>query len=263
MIRSLSVPRCGVPRCGRRRRPWTPAEWPELAGWWRSDSGVTLNGSAVSAWANRKAHALGVGALAQGTALWQPAYNASDPLLGGFPSVTTDGSLQWLATTTFDASAYGTAYIAFVGRPTGGTSAALYYLSLARPDSPAQSLRIHSGSVATQIRARLYNTGGFSAEVNKLIASGVSLNEAWFNYATLPELGLFVNTSETTWPNPLSGDAEKLSAASLIGLGKTRAADTGARVAVAEVFFATAKPDAATWAGLRAYLKSYHGLTGY
>lgn len=75
------------------RKAFSPASLPGLQVWLRSDLGITLNGSTVSAWADQS----GLGNhFTQGTAAVQPAYSSSDANFAGKPSVrftATDSNL--------------------------------------------------------------------------------------------------------------------------------------------------------------------------
>jgi hypothetical protein len=72
---------------GARRDEFTPLALSPLV-WLRSDLGITLNGSNVSAWADQSGNGRHV---VQGTAANQPAYNATDAGYSGRPSVQFDG----------------------------------------------------------------------------------------------------------------------------------------------------------------------------
>lgn len=76
------VPRVGA--TGGGGRLWTPADIPELTGWWDADSGITLNGANVSSWANK----IGAGSFANSN---------SGPQLSSFngnPCLQFDGGSQ-------------------------------------------------------------------------------------------------------------------------------------------------------------------------
>lgn len=71
-----------------KKKKFTPAKLPNLLAWYRSDKGITLNGSNVSAWADQSGNGRH---LAMGTAARQPAYSAADAVFNSRPSITTDG----------------------------------------------------------------------------------------------------------------------------------------------------------------------------
>jgi hypothetical protein len=78
--------------------------------WIRSDLGITLNGSNVSAWADQS----GAGNhYTQGTGAAQPAYTASDATLNNQPSVLFDGSDDFMAS-SFDPPTPGAGVVTYV-----------------------------------------------------------------------------------------------------------------------------------------------------
>lgn len=66
-----------------------PRKLPNLVLWLRSDLGITLNGSNVSAWADQSGNGNNV---SQGTAAQQPVFNSTDSSIRNKPSLTFDGS---------------------------------------------------------------------------------------------------------------------------------------------------------------------------
>lgn len=66
----------------RGGQPFSPKSLPSLAGWWRADQGITLNGSTVSQWNDLSGNARH---LTQGTAANQPLFVASG--IGGQAAV--------------------------------------------------------------------------------------------------------------------------------------------------------------------------------
>lgn len=70
-----------------------------LAAWHTAQDAATiiLNGSTVSQWNDKSGNGINV---SQSVASQQPAYNASDALLGGQPSLTFDGVNDYLFSTT-------------------------------------------------------------------------------------------------------------------------------------------------------------------
>lgn len=70
-----------------------------LYGWYRSDLGITLNGSTVSAWADQSGNGRN---LTQSTGSKQPTYNATDSQYNNKPSLTfTSGSATVLTNSSF------------------------------------------------------------------------------------------------------------------------------------------------------------------
>jgi hypothetical protein len=67
---------------------WSPTWIVGVKAWWRSDLGITLNSTTVSAWADQ---IQGLSA-SQGTGSAQPTYNASDAAYGGHPSLSYLGT---------------------------------------------------------------------------------------------------------------------------------------------------------------------------
>lgn len=67
---------------------FTPKSLPGLLAWYRSDLGVTLNGSNVATWADQSGSGFD---LTQGTSAKQPAYTASSAVFGGRPCLRGDG----------------------------------------------------------------------------------------------------------------------------------------------------------------------------
>jgi hypothetical protein len=68
-----------------------PTSISNIAAWWRSDLGITLNGSTVSAWADQTGNGHH---WTQGTAANQPTYTAGQ--LNGQPGVVFDGSNDYM-----------------------------------------------------------------------------------------------------------------------------------------------------------------------
>jgi hypothetical protein len=91
-------------RGGRQSRrpsggpPFTPASLPGLVAWYRSDLGITLNGSTVSAWADQSGNGHH---LTQGTGAQQPTYQASDAGWNGRPSLLSTINTSSLGTGIF------------------------------------------------------------------------------------------------------------------------------------------------------------------
>lgn len=83
---------------GIKKQNFSPKQLTSLFGWYRSDKGVTLNGSTVSAWADQS----GLGNhLTQTIAAQQPTFNVTDNQFNNLPSITFDNtSSTYLKTTS-------------------------------------------------------------------------------------------------------------------------------------------------------------------
>src|SRR6266404_4642034 len=72
--------------------------------WYRADRGITLNGSTVANWADSSAGASNTHILSQSTGAKQPAFTASDSAYNNQPTLTFDGSNDFMASPTWAAS---------------------------------------------------------------------------------------------------------------------------------------------------------------
>lgn len=78
-------------RVANRKKRWSPNELESsLLAWWDASSGVTVTGSGVSAWVDRK----GGLSLAQATDAARPAYSPTS--FNGFAGLTFDGTADYL-----------------------------------------------------------------------------------------------------------------------------------------------------------------------
>ena len=114
---------------GHQNRPFLPTDIDSCVVWLRSDSGITLSGGNVSAWADKSGNGNHV---AQGTSSKQPSYHLDD--VNGHPSIQFDGSNDNLkgtlaATLTGTGQDFTIFVVANVDSTTSGGSAALYELS--------------------------------------------------------------------------------------------------------------------------------------
>jgi hypothetical protein len=112
--------------------PWTPARLTSLRAWYRSDLGITLSGSDVTAWADQSG--IGNHLTDGGVSARRPAYSASDAAFGSRPSLTFDGVAEYLSDAAFS-----------LGGDTALCSIAMLY----------QQVGYTSGDVVV-----IYNTGG-------------------------------------------------------------------------------------------------------
>lgn len=116
--------------------PFSPADIANLGLWLRSDLGITLNGSDVSAWADQSGSGNNV---SQGTASRQPAYNAS-----GGPN-----SLPSLDFTFTDRHLLASGAVSLLSAVAGYT----LYLVLKRPNTTINtiSLSFENASMTDQV----------------------------------------------------------------------------------------------------------------
>lgn len=75
-----------------RQHTFDPRAVATVVCWLRSDRGITLNSTTVSAWADQSASGDANKNLAQATAGSQPPYTAADSAFGGMPSLRGDGN---------------------------------------------------------------------------------------------------------------------------------------------------------------------------
>lgn len=95
------------------QQPFTPADLPGLAAWYKADAGITTVSSAVSVWADQSGNGRDV---TQGVAANRPAYGSET--LNGIDVLTFDGS-DWLnaaAVSTFNFLHQGDSTVFVVAR---------------------------------------------------------------------------------------------------------------------------------------------------
>lgn len=194
---------------GRRRHydgggvviPDLPVEW------WRSDLGVTLNGSNVSSWLGQK-----VGYdLAQGTAADQPAYAATDAAYNSKPSITGDGSSDWL-TETAGAGTLG----ALVGR--GDDTPWSMIMTCKRLSTGAVSNAIGwaKSSDATNYKMRIGTPSGAGFNVFRRSTGATTTTDAGTITTACVIAMVFSGTTVSTWvSNTLVHNAESLDTTSM------------------------------------------------
>ena len=81
-----------------------PTSLPNLKAWFRADLGITLNGSTVSAWNDQSGTGDSNKNLTQGTAANQPTYVSSDSSYNNMPTVSFDGTNDYLFTGTWSSA---------------------------------------------------------------------------------------------------------------------------------------------------------------
>lgn len=99
-------PVVGVYRVGLSRRAWSPLDL-KPAAWFRSDLGITLNASAVSAWADQSG--TGNAAMLQGTGSAQPTFAPN--AINGLPGLTFDGTADNMAAAVSGIGNFATAIV--------------------------------------------------------------------------------------------------------------------------------------------------------
>jgi len=73
---------------------WTPADIAAVKSWWRADMATMVSGGAVGVWTDTLSYI----PMTQTTATNQPAFIASDPAFNGLPTISFDGSNDFLRT---------------------------------------------------------------------------------------------------------------------------------------------------------------------
>lgn len=99
---------------------------PALQLWLRSDLGITLNGSNVSAWADQSGCGDANRNVAQGTPANQPVYTASDANYGGQPSLSSAAAVRWLFSGVWNTNFPQPTTIFSAGTPSSTVGGRLY-----------------------------------------------------------------------------------------------------------------------------------------
>ena len=128
---NLRLMGAGVTNGGGSAPPFVPTDISGLGLWLRSDLGITLNGSDVSAWADQSGSANHVN---QGTASRQPAYSAT-----GAPN-----SLPSLDFVTADRNLLASGACSLLSNVTGYT----FYIVLKRPDLTPNTISVSFDAAA-------------------------------------------------------------------------------------------------------------------
>jgi len=179
---------------GRRRGPGsTGVAIPDLpVEWWRSDLGVTLNGSNVSSWLGQK-----VGYdLAQGTAADQPAYDAADAVYNGQPSITGDGSSDWL-TEVAGAGTLG----ALLGRGDDTPSTLIATLRRESTGAVTNAMGFAKSTDSANYKMRVSTPAGAGFNVFRRTTGSVVTSDAGTLTAACVLSVVFSGTTVSTWVN--------------------------------------------------------------
>lgn len=103
-------------------KQFNPRSIANLYAWFRSDMGITLNGSTVSAWADQSGNGKN---LTQGTASNQPTFVSSDSEYNNYGSLSFDGVNDVLTGASFN---YGSFTMFIVGKVTTAAGNGYYYI---------------------------------------------------------------------------------------------------------------------------------------
>jgi hypothetical protein len=161
---------------------FNPTQISTLLAWYRSDLGITLNGSTVSGWADQSGNGHNV---TQATGTKQPTYATSDASYNGYPSLTfVQASSQNLASSTFTAIAQPLTYI-FVGKLTA---------------APTNTCQLCDGSVQRPI---MYVSSGSTTVLNLQEVGGAAFSGTASPVLTTPFVaaGLFNGASSAIFQN--------------------------------------------------------------
>jgi hypothetical protein len=175
----------------------------------QSDLGITLNGGAVSAWADQSPAPFDY---SQGTAANQPLFVPGSPgVLGGFPSVIFDGTNDFLSSVLVVPQVSVTPLFAyFVGRQRSYTNNDIWL-----GDSGGNINLVQQATLAGPNAVRMFNglaaNGNIGAPVGT--SGGFVRGEAWFNNAVSD----FLHLGSTTTTGTNSGNAPGPSTGRMIG----------------------------------------------
>jgi hypothetical protein len=196
---------------------FSPTDIANLVGWYKSGTGITLNGSTVSQWDDSS----GAGNHAtQGTATAQPTYNATDANFNGLASLTFDSSSDFLYANGLLSSIINgddkpltivmavkatnsTAFPTILGTnelTVGNTqfrcrlrnnSVSTYFMGLR--DGAGTDANISGGTSDTNVKIVRFQTSGTAAEIfanNSSVASGAmdvsTCSATWFCLGATP-----------------------------------------------------------------------------
>lgn len=234
----------------------------DLKLWLRADTGITLNGGDVAAWAN--AGALG-GSFDQGTPANQPLWTESDANLNGMPSVTFTAANSDNLQSTLAASAGN-----FLHDGTGCT-----VFAVVRVATSGNMCILGSRTTAGASRGAIIQHAGASNAFQLLISDGAtnvvnligSSNAAeplscavMFTHATAdtPDCALHYNPT-TSSRGTASGTPSASNAAAAMRVGATAAPANFLNGSVAEIIAAVGV-DATKIASIQAYLLARYGF---
>ena len=182
----INIVRSAPPLSGGVVIPSLPVEW------WRSDLGITLNGANVSSWLGQK-----VGYdLAQGTAADQPAYAATDAAYSNKPSITGDGSSDWLT----EAAGAGTLG-ALLGRGDDTPFTLIATLKRLSTGSVSNALGFATSTEAANYKMRVATPTGAGFNVFRRTTGAVVTTDAGTLTAACVLSVVFSGTTVSTWVN--------------------------------------------------------------
>lgn len=144
-----------------RRDDWSPLDLgSDLLAWWDASEGVSLSGSNVTAWADRK----NAYSAAQGTAASQPTWAAAD--FNGKPSLTFDGTddCLTLASQPFGSGAIDLEVWALVQQDVpGATTDTRAFFGMGSGTSPFNRIRVFRVSSSSVSRLSASTGNGTAA----------------------------------------------------------------------------------------------------
>lgn len=236
-----------------RGASWTPASLSPTA-WYKADSGVTLNGSTVSAWADQSGNGNN---LSQATAANQPTFESAG--LNSRASILFDGTNDSLASANVDLTGTGALSAFVVLQQTSLTNSTYYFLTQSAAFTNVFAMNANfNGSWSAE-----NNNAAYSVCSNTSIAP--TLNATYLtgtvNRArTTNECTLRINSIAVTSNSVYNGNNTNNFGNTPLVMGGYPVGNLWVKARISEVIFFNSELSAGNITLVENYLKTRYGL---